>query len=208
MRTDKRFERGEKTRQTIIDAATAIIIEQGKKGLTTRAICERAGIGKGSLYHHFTDTHQIIVAVIRNFLDHYFSAMTAQNFTSVHDFFLKFGEQAISEIVEHMSLRERFLPFFEEISTDSEIVIELLEKSSSVQKELIRKLGELAGGEVPHDVLQNMVLALITFLEGMEHLIFFTRDAERFHTMWHCVAKMLADHVIMHTKRRVLCDHS
>ena len=61
--SDKRKEKGLKTRQRIIEATLEVLSEQGKEGLTSRAIAERAGIGKGSLFHHFANMDEILDAV-------------------------------------------------------------------------------------------------------------------------------------------------
>lgn len=199
--TPGRHEKGCQTRHRIIEAATAILIEEGKAGFTTRAICERAGIGKGSLYHHFTDAHELILEVLRHFMDHYFGAMTDQEFESVDDFFLKFGRQAIAQIGQSYQLRERFMPFLSELVADQQFVTEAMEKSALMQKALVEKLRELAGGDVPDTVIADAVLALITLMEGTESLMQFTRDEKRFSAMWERVAQLLADHVKQHTKR-------
>jgi len=196
-----RHEKGCQTRHRIIEAATAILIEEGKAGFTTRAICEKAAIGKGSLYHHFTDTHELIVEIVRHFMDHYFGAMTDQQCDSVDDFFLKFGRQAIAQIGQNYQLRERFMPFLSELVADPHFVTEAMEKSAIMQKALVEKLRALAGGDVPDAVIADTVLALITLMEGTESLMQFTRDEKRFSAMWERVARLLADHVKQHAER-------
>ncbi|HSA33860.1 MAG TPA: TetR/AcrR family transcriptional regulator [bacterium] len=196
-----RHEKGCQTRHRIIEAATAILIEEGKPGFTTRAICEKAGIGKGSLYHHFTDTHELFLAVARTFMEHYFSAMADQQFESIDDFFLKFGRQAITQISGSYRIRERFMPFLIEMVEDHDFVDEIMAKNGIMQESLIAKLGALAGGEVPREVLADAVLALFTLLEGTENLMQFNRDEKRFLAMWERLAKLLADHVKQNTIR-------
>ena len=196
-----RHEKGCQTRHRIIEAATAILAEEGAVGLTTRTVCEKAGIGKGSLYHHFENTHELIIEVYRHFMEHYFGAMIEQEFTSVDDFFLKFGEQAIAQISASYKLRERSLSLLPELLADERFVSDALGKSTAMQQALVGKLSTLAGGEVPNAVLRDSVLALITLLEGTESLLIFTHDEERFRAMWKMAAKLLADNVKLHTKR-------
>lgn len=199
--TDQRHEKGCQTRQRIIEAAIHILIEEGKPGFTTRTICEKAGIGKGSLYHHFKDTHELLIEMVRQFMEHYFGAMTDQQFESVDDFFLKFGRQTIAQIRTSYKARERFMPFLSELVADPQFITEAMEKSVVMQKALTGKLRELAGGEVPDAVIADTVLALITLMEGTESLMQFTRDEKRFSAMWERVAKLLADHVKQNTIR-------
>lgn len=43
------------TEAAILDAAAAVLEAHGREGLTTRAVCEAAGIRSPTLYHHFGD---------------------------------------------------------------------------------------------------------------------------------------------------------
>lgn len=54
------------TETTILEAASALLEAQGPAGLTTRAICEAAGIKSPTLYHHFGDKDGLERALIRH----------------------------------------------------------------------------------------------------------------------------------------------
>ncbi|KAF0110885.1 MAG: putative TetR family transcriptional regulator [Chloroflexi bacterium] len=56
--------KGERTRQTIIDAAHTLIVEQGYAGTSMRQISERAGLALGGIYNHFPNKEAIFVEVI------------------------------------------------------------------------------------------------------------------------------------------------
>jgi AcrR family transcriptional regulator len=49
----------------ILDAATALLEAHGPAGLTTRAVCEAAGIKAPTLYHHFGDKSGLERALIQ-----------------------------------------------------------------------------------------------------------------------------------------------
>jgi len=53
------------TETAILDAAFGILEAQGPSGLTTRAVCEAAGIKAPTLYHHFGDKDGMEQALIR-----------------------------------------------------------------------------------------------------------------------------------------------
>lgn len=53
------------TETKILDAAAALLEEQGPDGLTTRAVCEAAGVRAPTLYHHFGDKGGLERALIR-----------------------------------------------------------------------------------------------------------------------------------------------
>lgn len=53
------------TEKTILDAAAALLEAQGPASLTTRAVCEAAGIKSPTLYHHFGDKDGLERALIQ-----------------------------------------------------------------------------------------------------------------------------------------------
>lgn len=52
------------TRQRLLDAALAILDEEGESGLTTVAITRRAGIAQSTFYVHFTDTNDLLHSLV------------------------------------------------------------------------------------------------------------------------------------------------
>lgn len=63
-RAGVREEAKRRTRQALMDAATALIAEQGLDGPSLDAICERAGYTRGALYVHFADREALVEAVM------------------------------------------------------------------------------------------------------------------------------------------------
>jgi TetR/AcrR family transcriptional repressor of nem operon len=60
----RREESKQKTREALLDAATALIAEQGPDGPSLDAICERAGYTRGAFYVHFADREALVAAVM------------------------------------------------------------------------------------------------------------------------------------------------
>lgn len=55
-------------RRRLLDAARALVLEVG--GLPSRdSVARRAGVGIGTLYRHFPDREELLVAVVRDVLD-------------------------------------------------------------------------------------------------------------------------------------------
>ncbi|MFF8380667.1 TetR/AcrR family transcriptional regulator [Streptomyces sp. NPDC015661] len=52
-------------RKAILDAAEALLAEQGYEAATLKAIGERAGIPVASMYHYFPDRHQVDVELLQ-----------------------------------------------------------------------------------------------------------------------------------------------
>ncbi|MFE5913536.1 TetR/AcrR family transcriptional regulator [Streptomyces wedmorensis] len=56
--------RGRERRRAILDAAEALLAEEGYEAATLKAIGERAGIPIASVYHYFSDRHQVEVELM------------------------------------------------------------------------------------------------------------------------------------------------
>ncbi|WP_433440213.1 TetR/AcrR family transcriptional regulator [Nonomuraea sp. CA-141351] len=54
-------ERGQATRQRLLDAAVALVPEVGWGGVTTRLIAERAGVAPGVVHYHFPSVTDLLV---------------------------------------------------------------------------------------------------------------------------------------------------
>ncbi|MFI8933179.1 TetR/AcrR family transcriptional regulator [Streptomyces sp. NPDC053474] len=57
--------RGVRRRQAILDAAEALLAEHGYQAATLKAIGQRAGIPTASVYHYFSDRHQVEAELLR-----------------------------------------------------------------------------------------------------------------------------------------------
>jgi len=64
-------------RQKLLDAAMAVIREKGYVATTVDELCARAGVAKGSFFHHFPDKEALAVAAAN-----YWSEMTGALFAS------------------------------------------------------------------------------------------------------------------------------
>lgn len=58
--------RGRKTRQALVDAARALLVEQGTSALTVKAVTDRADVAHGTFYHHFPSTEAVLAAGIED----------------------------------------------------------------------------------------------------------------------------------------------
>lgn len=64
-----RYERSkERTRQRLLDAAIALVLEKGYEVLTITEIADRADCGRGTFYLHYKDKEDLVWAAI----EHYF----------------------------------------------------------------------------------------------------------------------------------------
>jgi len=60
----KQYERTEVRQEQIADAALAILSESGLRRFTTQAIAERVGIADGTIFRHFKNKEEIVLAAM------------------------------------------------------------------------------------------------------------------------------------------------
>jgi AcrR family transcriptional regulator len=81
-RTVSAPERGEATRERIVQAARELVVEHGYAGVNTTDVLDRAGVSRGGLYHHFAGKDQLMAAVVealeRDFMVRLASAVAEQ----------------------------------------------------------------------------------------------------------------------------------
>ncbi|MDQ3571338.1 MAG: TetR/AcrR family transcriptional regulator [Actinomycetota bacterium] len=52
------------SRQAILEATTACLVEDGYAGLTTRRVAERAGVAQSTLMHHFPTRESLLIEAV------------------------------------------------------------------------------------------------------------------------------------------------
>ena len=61
---DDPSERAAATRERIVQAARALVVEHGYDGVSTQQILRLAGVSRGGLYHHFAGKQELMAAVL------------------------------------------------------------------------------------------------------------------------------------------------
>jgi AcrR family transcriptional regulator len=72
-----RRERGDRTRERLIDETVRCIREEGFSAASTRHIIDRAGVSWGVIQHHFGDRDGLLIAVIDDAVDRLVASLEA-----------------------------------------------------------------------------------------------------------------------------------
>ncbi len=64
----KREEKAAATRRQFLDAAFECLYELGYHGTSTVAVCERAGLARGTMLHHFPNKQALVLATLEDVL--------------------------------------------------------------------------------------------------------------------------------------------
>jgi len=99
--------KGERTRQAIIDAAYQLFVDQGFHATSMRQIAQGAGIALGGIYNHFESKEQIFDEVLLAM--HPYRQVLPIIETTAGDTFEEFARNAVHTIVEEMGQRPEFL---------------------------------------------------------------------------------------------------
>ena len=71
-------ERRATTRAALLDAAIECLVEHGYAGTTTGRVCERAGMSRGAIVHHFHTRAEMVVAALRELASRRAGAMIGE----------------------------------------------------------------------------------------------------------------------------------
>lgn len=120
-------QRGDATRQRLLDAAALVFVERGYAGATTREIAARAGVSEGTIYRHFSDKRELFGAV--------FATRNAADFEAV---------QALPGLAGTNTVRENLLFLIQAIQ-DIEREVAPLRVAASTDADLAAALTSTAG---------------------------------------------------------------
>ncbi len=83
---DKRKQRGEKTRQAILNATEEIINLANGDSFSTRTIAQKANISQSTLYHHFSGVEEILISCLKERAIEALKTDHAKNFDCLHKY--------------------------------------------------------------------------------------------------------------------------
>ena len=86
-----REERQAETRQALLDAAAAVVVDRGLAGASVEAICAKAGFTRGAFYSNFESKEQLFVELLQQ---------------RVYEHYREMAERRIAEPESRPTLRE------------------------------------------------------------------------------------------------------
>jgi AcrR family transcriptional regulator len=130
LRSTRPQARGIATRRKLLQAAEALLARRGYEATGMADVAERAGVGVGTLYHHFPDKRALLLALIDDWGDR----QLAQNRSEL-DFARYLGEDPRRAIADDLAERYR------ELRRDGGlylVLLELGERDGDVRSRLAR----------------------------------------------------------------------
>jgi AcrR family transcriptional regulator len=160
-------ERSAATRESLLDAAIACLVEIGYARMTTSDVAQRAGVSRGAQLHHFPSKVELVTSAIRHLADR----RVAELRRDAHA--LPAGERGISQITEltwSYSSGPLFMAAMELIvaaRTDRELHAALWPIEKEFAQTSSQLLRELYAGYAGHPDFELMVHLTVHMMRGM-----------------------------------------
>ena len=84
---DRRLEKGNETKEKILNTALLIISEEGLKGLSAKKIADRAQISKSNIFHHYTSVDNLLEVILKNLFADTLTNIPLETCNSLEGFF-------------------------------------------------------------------------------------------------------------------------
>ena len=180
-RTQKR---AKKTRKRLKKAALDVFSEKSVDAATVEEITEKADVGKGTLYQHFTDKEQMVVTLVEEAVAHLIERMQSYE----HD------PESLDQMLEHllsahysffMDSREEFLLLFQGkllLKLESDALDELGQSYLRYLKEIEQLIAAYLSPQTGPDEIRRIACAVAGFVFGFFSFAMIGMDADEIET--------------------------
>jgi AcrR family transcriptional regulator len=188
--TDKRVEKGEQTRARILNAAVAIIAEQGIKEVSAAKLAAATGVSKSNIFHHFKSVDDILTGVLR-YLFEDLLAPAEQDYPDLESFLRTLGESVFRVPEQQLNLFKAFFSFYHEGMFKTEYRQTLNDYMKQMTETLSRHIGLLSPRAVPQETKDAIAALLLSMLDGLGLHALLHGDGERYEHAWHLQVRMI-----------------
>lgn len=154
------------TRTHIVEAAAAIIAENGFSALTAASLIQRAGISKGGLYHHFKHMEAVSVAVLELIAERFVELLDTRVDSSIEAMLERMRNNHREIALAHTETAKVLCCFFEQAIHKDVYQPALssmnrqVEKVRRTQFKAIRSVGQV-------DNVEQCLALLETYMRGL-----------------------------------------
>ncbi|MBN2181644.1 MAG: TetR/AcrR family transcriptional regulator [Sedimentisphaerales bacterium] len=160
--------RAKRTRRKLKKAALDVFSEKSVDAATVEEITEKADVGKGTLYQHFSDKEQMVVTLVQEALEHLTERMRSYD----ND------PETLEQMLEHLldahygffvDSREEFLLLFQGkllLKFESEATEELEEPYLRYLEEIERQVAKYVSVRIDPQKMRRLACAAAGFVFG------------------------------------------
>ena len=195
---DLRVEKGKKTKEIILLAALDILFQEGRGGLTSRKLAEKASVSKGNIYHHFKNMEEILEEAFKYDLEKSTFAMLDFEFNDLDSLI----ENFVINIIKVFEKKKEICvtshdPFLELVSTNKNFlqIIEKLERNMKNWLEF--SINKLIENEISDDLGDYLMDVISLFVGGARINIFFMKkDVASYKKTWKILSRHLVERIL------------
>lgn len=200
VKANLRAQRAQQTKMKILTAAIEILGSDGQKGLSSQKVIERAGISKGTLYHHFSSMDDLLIAVMTFFCEGLSREISEHKFNSIGDFLNYLGEKTLTEIVQNEKLCMAFLSFYEKAIFDEKYRQIFKKQFESFFLFIETSIQEIDHHQIPKEKLKKLSMAVAFTCDSMGIYYHIFQDLKLFKDYWRFFSEMILSHLSPHLK--------
>ncbi len=170
----------EETREKILEVATELFFTEGFSKTTTGAIGQRAGVSKGTIFHHFPTKEDLGLVVLERAMSHFFAVTDQMDELEPKEFITKLMKDTIELGVTAPGFMKMVLYFL--INYDEKVVSDFFRKTLVPYVELFTDYFAKIGIKKPK-IKARLILGLMDGI-GLQMMYYkFLEPKDRLGTM-------------------------
>jgi AcrR family transcriptional regulator len=189
--TDHRIEKGEKTRDNIMDAAIAIIAANGLHDISTAKLAGMIGVSKSTIFHHFKSREDVLTGALNTVFERLRQVMSEESYTSVEHFLDALGQTLHHVTQSDMTVVKAFLAFFHGGIFHPEIRSMLASFAERMNERFRMQLAQLAPKTVSQANVDAVSMLLLPMIDGIGFHLLLSGNDVKFRRVWQLQTKGL-----------------
>ncbi len=199
VKNDKRMEKGELTRGSILNAAIAIIAEGGLKEVSAAKLAAYVGVSKSTIFHHFKSSEEVLIGALNVVFDRFLQSLQIGEYRSVEHWLDSLGEAMFQVPASELTFVKTFLSFFHEglfHPTYQHILASYAEQMKEIfHAQLIR----LVPYSVPPQTIESVSMLILPMIDGIGFHFLLGKDSEKYRKIWKLQTKGIL-HLLSHSQ--------
>ncbi len=185
-RSRRTYKRAAERREQILDCALEAFSESGYHQTSVADVCQRAGIGRGTLYQYFEDKRDLLVALAERIAGRITDLVDKRPRLQIPDGLKPTGDEAVAFI------QDRFVEFLTVIFEDeatARVILKAGRGADGVVDQILRRIDERVVGVIEADLRAAIDAGIVRplderlvarfFMGGVEKLVLSCLDDDR-----------------------------
>jgi len=179
-----RQEAAQQTRQKIIEAAFEIVGKSGYEALTTNSLIAKAGVAKGTLYHHFNNLDDVVYSMIQAMLDQAFDDINTGKYLNITEYFEALGQYIISDFISDQRLLNVIYGFLPKGMNDPAVRGVALRILESACNRIAPEIQYFYDGKLSDEKIDHAIRMIDMFCSGFcIHYVIYA-DNDKYKAIW------------------------